>query len=240
MSACRLAEREEPFGNAVRVPRLGDSPVLHEADTPCRPRSYGDPVLTEVDASERLSATCWALGGTLWILHVGILNARPAGCISAGCAAAGSSVRPTEDLLWLFLLSVCALGIGMVCAPPKARGRTARKVATSLLLVGVALLVLGLITNAALSGDSPLWWLHDSDSMGRALPVLGSVAAGVAALRGQWLGHWQGVLLILSALASFGFNAQTERILFTMPLGAAWAVVGAACLLSRTGRRDRG
>jgi len=163
------------------------------------------------------------------------------GCIAAGCAATGSPPRPTEDLLWLFLLSVCALGIGMVCSPTNgARGRTARQIAASLVLAGVAVLILGLITNGALPGDSPLWWLHDSDSMGRGLPVLGSVAAGAAALRGQWLGRWQGVLLILSALATFGFNAQTERILFAMPLGAAWAVVGAAYLLSRAPRRDRG
>lgn len=106
------------------------------------------------------------------------------------------------------------------------------------MLAGVAVLTLGLIINAALPGDSPLWWLHDSDSMGRFLPVLGSVVAGVAALRGQWLGRWQGVLLTLCALASFGFNAQTDRILFTLPLGLAWAVVGAANLLAEPSDGD--
>lgn len=99
----------------------------------------------------------------------------------------------------------------------------------------MAALSLGLVINAALPGDSPLWWLHDSDSMGRLLPVLGTVAAGVAAVRGHWLGRWQGVLLIGSALASFGFNAQIDRILFTVPLGAAWTVVGSSRLLSGAG-----
>lgn len=128
--------------------------------------------------------------------------------------------------------------MGMLWAPPQERHRrAARQVATGLVLAGAAVLTLGLIINAALPGDSPLWWLHDSDSMGRLLPVLGSVVAGVAAWRGQWLGRWQGALLILCALASFGFNAQTDRILFTLPLGAAWALVGATSVLSGIGRR---
>lgn len=126
----------------------------------------------------------------------------------------------------------------MLGAPAQERhGPTARQVATGLVLAGVAVLSLGLIINAALPGDSPLWWLHDSDSMGRLLPVLGSVVAGFAAWRGQWLGRWQGVLLILCAVASFAFNAQSDRILFTLPLGAAWAVVGATSVLSGIGRR---
>lgn len=188
---------------------------------------------------ERLSAAWWAGGGTLWVVHVGVLAARPEGCIAARCRAGiGSPPRPTEDLLWLFLLSVCALTIGMLSAPAReGHGRTARRVAIGLALAGVAVLTLGLVMNAALSGDSPLWWLHDSDSMGRFLPVLASLVAGVAALRGQWLGRWQGALLMLGALASFGFNAQTDRILFSLPLGIAWAVAGATNLLVGARRR---
>lgn len=197
-------------------------------------------MLVNTNARGRLAAVCWLIGGALWVVHVALLHARPEGCIAEGCTVAGSSARPTEDLLWLFLLAVSALGSGILLAPTRrARGRTARRFAAGLVLAGVAALSLGLLVNAAIAGDSPLWWLHDSDSMGRLLPVLASGAAGVAALRGQWLhlGRWQGVLLILSALASFGFNAQTERIVFTVPLGLAWVAVGLAQLLRGVGRQ---
>jgi len=126
----------------------------------------------------------------------------------------------------------------MVLAPAGAvRGRTARRVGTGLVLSGAAALSLGLVINAALPGDSPLWWLHDSDSLGRFLPVLGSFAAGTAALRGHWLGRWQGVVLVVTALVSSGFNAQTDRILFTVPLGVAWTAVGVRAL--RLGAAER-
>lgn len=198
-------------------------------------------MLTDQDDRERLAAACWALGGTIWVVHVLVLHARPQGCIAAACSAPGTSVRPTEDLLWLFLVAVGVLAVGMALAPSGGpRGRAAWTIATWLVLAGAAALSLGLVVNAALPGDSPLWWLHDSDSMGRLLPVLGSGAAGLAAWRGQGLGRWQGALLAAASLASLGFNAQTDRILFTLPLGAAWAVVGAMCWLAPREAAPRG
>jgi hypothetical protein len=196
-------------------------------------------VLQHRDPRDGLSAGCWALGGTIWVVHVAVLNARPEGCIAAACNAAGATIRPTEDLLWLFLLAVSALAIGMVYAPSKGRaGRTGRRVATGLMFAGAAALTLGLAVNSTITGDSALWWLHDSDSMGRFLPVLGSAIAGVVAWRGQWLERWHGVLLGVTALASLGFNAQTDRILFTLPLGAAWALLGLSRLYQQSVERS--
>lgn len=175
-----------------------------------------------------VSGSCFGLAGALWALHAVILNSRPEGCIASQCSIGGSTARPTEDLLWLFLLSVAALAVGMITARAGggARGRTARRAAIGLVLAGVAVLLLGVIVNALVAGDSPLWWLHDSDSLGRFLPMLGSLAAGIAAVRGIWLRRWHGVLLASAFVVALGFNAQTDRILLTVPLGLTWVVIG--------------
>ena len=195
---------------------------------------------------ERLPAVCWVFGGAIWVGHVLVLAARPEGCIADGCRSAGASVRITEDLLWLFLVALAALGLGMAYASAgrgkgqrQRRGGGAVRLATGLVLAGAATCVLGLVVNAVLPGDSPIWWLHDSDSLGRFLPVLGSALGGVAAWRGRWLRRWQGALLVVTALASLGFNAQTDRILFALPLGVAWVVVGASELFRHRARANQ-
>ena len=175
-----------------------------------------------------ISGTCFIIAGSLWTLHAVVLNSRPEGCIASQCTLSGSSARPTEDLLWLFLLSVSSLGVAMLTATTDegAQGRAARLTATGLVLAGVAALGLGLVINASLTGDSPLWWLHDSDSLGRLLPMFGTLAAGIAAIRGNWLRRWHGALLVASFIVSLGFNAQNDRILFTVPLGLMWTAIG--------------
>lgn len=181
------------------------------------------------------SAFFLTIGGVLWVLHAVILDLRPEGCIAARCDISGSAPRPTEDLLWLFLISVVALGAGRLTATTAdgSRGRAARLVGTALVLAGVAVLCLGVVINALLTGDSPLWWLHDSDSLGRFLPTFGSLAAGIAAIRGHWFERWHGASLVLSVIVSLGFNAQTDRILLTVPLGVAWTLIGLHELRSR-------
>ncbi|MCZ2860808.1 hypothetical protein [Blastococcus sp. VKM Ac-2987] len=80
--------------------------------------------------------------------------------------------------------------------------------------------------NAALPGDSPLWWLHDTDSLGRLVPVAGALLTGVGGLRagGSW--RWSGSALIVAALVSLPFNAQDDRVLLSVPLGVAWLAWG--------------
>lgn len=178
------------------------------------------------------------VAGALWTLHAVVLDLRPEGCIATRCDVSGTTPRPTEDLSWLFLVSVLALGVGMWTAVGSegSRGRVAWLAGTGLVLAGAAVLLLGLVVNALLTGDSPLWWLHDSDSLGRFLPTFGSLAAGIAAIRGHWLARWHGVLLALSVIVSLGFNAQTDRILLTVPLGVAWTLIGLHELLPRRPR----
>lgn len=87
-------------------------------------------------------------------------------------------------------------------------------------------LAVGIVVNGVLVGDSPLWWLHETDSLGRFLPVLGGLAAGIAVLRRSMLPKWIGAVLIVTALLSLGFNAQNHRVLLTLPFGLAWVAAG--------------
>lgn len=190
------------------------------------------------EKSRALSAGAWwTVGGAAWAVHAVLLALRPAGCIADQCNSSGPH-RPTEDLLWLFAIAVACIAVGMVIVSdrPSSRGFVFRRAATILTFAGVAAVVLGLVMNAVTREDSPLWWLHDSDSLGRALPVLGSIAAGVAALLGRWLHPLLGILLIMASLACLGFNAQTDRILFAVPLGVAWGIAGVATLSARRPR----
>ena len=174
------------------------------------------------------------LGGALWAVHALLLARRPEGCVADAChEVLAPNARPTEDLAWLYLLAVALLAgaAGLLAGVEHGRGRTPARVAAALLTAGAAVMAIGLVVNAALVGDSPLWWLHDSDSLGRFLPVAGGLAAGVGALRGGRLPSWAGVTLVATALLSLGFNAQDDRVLLPLPLGLAWAATGAVLLL---------
>jgi hypothetical protein len=80
--------------------------------------------------------------------------------------------------------------------------------------------------NAAPPRDSPLWWLHDTDSLGRLVPFAGARLKGVGGLRAGGPLRWSGSALIVAALVSLPFNAQDDRVLLSVPLGVAWLAFG--------------
>jgi len=167
-------------------------------------------------------------GGATWTLHALWLSARPEGCVQAGCWYPGASNRPTEDLGWLLLLSVVALAVAVkrLAGGPSASGRGAFRAGTALLWVGGVLLAAGIVVNAALPGDSPLWWLHDTDSLGRLVPVAGAFLTGVGGIRSGGPLRWSGAALIVAAVVSLPFNVQDDRVLLSVPLGVAWLAWG--------------
>lgn len=164
------------------------------------------------------------LGGLLWVLHAVLLVSRPEGCVAQGCALSAVPPRPSEDLAWLLLLAVVLLALA-AGRPARAEGRAGRGLllaGSGLMWTGAVLLVVGLGVNAVAAGDSPLWWLHDSDSLGRLLPVAGSMLTGIGMLRMRGPATWAGVALVVAALVAVPFNAQDERVLLDVPLGLAW------------------
>ena len=168
-----------------------------------------------------MAAGAASLGGAVWSVHALLLAARPEGCIAAACGTRAH--RPSEDLAWLLLVAVMLIAVsaGLVAARAPRRGRGLLWSGTGLVAAGAVLLAVGIMVNAT-GHDSPLWWLHDSDALGRFLPVLGGVLTGAGLLRGRILPRWAGLALVAGAIFSFGFNVQNARVLLVLPLGLAW------------------
>jgi hypothetical protein len=172
-----------------------------------------------------------------------LLALRPVGCVGAACAEGDRSHRGTEDIAWILLAAVLLLA-GSIAAHRSRDARPGRRLHSAALALcgtGAALLVLGLILNAGDSAGAPLWWLHDSDALGRLLPVLGTVLFGLGILRTG--GHrWLAGSLVVAGLVGLAFNAQDERTLLSLPVGVAWIAFGLVALQSSRLRRpdDRG
>ncbi len=169
------------------------------------------------------------VGGGIWAAHAVVLSRRPPGCVSEDCWATGASHRPSEDLAWLLLLAVVALAVavGRLGAERRERGRRLIRGGSVLLWTGTALLAGGLVVNAVLPGGSPLWWLHDTDTLGRLVPVAGAFVTGLGITRSRHPSPWGGVVLVFASLVALPFNAQDDRALLSVPLGVAWVVTGA-------------
>ncbi|MGY1828325.1 MULTISPECIES: hypothetical protein [unclassified Blastococcus] len=122
-----------------------------------------------------------------------------------------------------------AVAVSHLAGGPKASGRGALRAGAALLWAGAVLLAAGIAVNAALPGDSPLWWLHDTDSLGRLVPVAGALLTGVGGTRAGGVLRWSGWALVVSAVVSLPFNAQDDRVLLSVPLGVAWLALGISC-----------
>ena len=180
-----------------------------------------------------LSGISAVLGGSLWLVHTMLLAVRPLGCVGQSCFEGGRHHRDSEDIAWVLLVSVLLLAVSVWAAPGRD-GRPRRLLSASfvLLTVGSALLVVGLIVNRGSSDGSALWWLYDSDTLGRIVPVLGTLMAGIGMLR-DGTPRWLPALFIVAAAASLGVNIQDERVLLGLPVGLAWAARGVHLLLTR-------
>lgn len=179
------------------------------------------------------------LGGTVWLGHTALLALRPVGCVGAACAEGDRTHRGTEDIAWILLAAVLLLA-GSIASHRSRDGGPGRRLQSAALALcgtGGALLVLGLILNARHSTVAPLWWLHDSDALGRLLPVLGTVLFGLSMRRTE-AHRWLAAGLVLAGLVGLAFNAQDERTLLSLPLGVAWIAFGLVVLRSSRLRTD--
>jgi hypothetical protein len=189
--------------------------------------------VTRSPSLRRLAGLTALIGGIVWFAHTVLLATRPVGCVGAACFEGGRTHRDTEDIAWVLLIAVLllAVSIGSGLSRGLKPGRRLRFAALVLWGSGAALLVLGLVLNGGRSTGASLWWLHDSDTLGRLLPVLGTLAFGFGMLSAG-SHRWLAVLLIVAAILGFGFNAQDERTLLSLPIGMAWGAFGLVVLFS--------
>ncbi len=166
------------------------------------------------------------------MVHTLLLAVRPLGCVGEACFDGVRRHRESEDIAWVLLVSVLLLALSVATASrQEGRRRPLRLASLVLLIVGAALLTFGLIVNRGSSDGAVLWWLHDSDTLGRIVPVLGTLVAGIGML-GERAGRWLPALFIVAALASLVVNVQDERVLLGLPVGAVWAAFGLHVLLA--------
>lgn len=166
----------------------------------------------------RASGIAGIAGGVCLAASALMQAVQPPGCIAAECMGRTyRSAGPLEALLFLagvLLIAGATLGfIGLV--PPGLRGariaRTAAAVAGTAMFTGVVLMGIAYYIGFALVLVGVA-----------AYAVLG---AGLAATRP--LPAWSGIVLTVSSLLLFGANDQNERILFVVPFGVTWMVLGA-------------
>lgn len=179
-------------------------------------------------ASVRISGAAGAVGGVFLAVSGIMQSMQPPGCIAAECV--GRTYRssgPLEGFLFvagLVLIAGATLGFLVLHRAGSPVVRIAAGLAAAGVLLGIALM------------GSELYFA------GLALVVVGILAyvvtgAGLALTRA--LPAWAGIMLAVSSLLLFGANDQNERILFVVPFGVAWMVLGALLWTAAAPRDER-
>ncbi len=174
-------------------------------------------------------AIAGVVGAVVMAAHAVLLALRPEGCVGQACSG-GAAHRPSEDISWLFLIAVALLAVAV--AGHRTLPRWGRIATATTLAVGALLLAVGIAINRGSSYGDPLWWLVDSDTLGRFVPLLATGIAGFAVLRSPVLRAWLGSLLLAAFVIGLPFNIQDWRVLLNLPMSAAWAVLFAITLAS--------
>lgn len=158
-----------------------------------------------------------SLGGLFLTAHAILMALKPRGC--GGDACIGGSFReagPLETTLFLagvVLISAAAVGLFWM---HRFGGRGSRLVRIAALVAAVALLV-GV-------GLTPVFfWLAFAAMV---VAILAFAVTGAGLMKSRILPAWSGALLVLTSLLLFGFNTENEQVLFAIPFGATWMVLG--------------
>ncbi len=123
-------------------------------------------------------------------------------------------------------IMIFAAGIGLVIHIQR-RGQLGRLGVAGVCscVVGGALLVAAGFVPETISGIDaiPFFVLP-----GLALVVIGTLLVAVVVIRSRVLPRWAGYSLLIGAGMLFLANEQTAAVLFAVPFGIAWILVGAA------------
>jgi hypothetical protein len=181
-------------------------------------------------ALDRTTAIVVVGGGTCWIAACIYRSTLPRGCIADECLSRpmrGDTALGTT-LFILAAIMIIAAGIGLLIHIQR-RGRLGRLGVAGVYscVVGIALLVTGRLVTATIFGP-------DFDAIpvfvipGIVLVAVGAVLVAVVVIRSRVLPRWAGFSLLIGAGMLLLANEQTAAVLFAVPFGIAWLLVGAA------------
>lgn len=170
----------------------------------------------------RGTAISAALGGLFLSVYATMMALKPRGCIAEECV--GQSYREVgtmELILFLAALGLIAVAALGVFRMHRFGGRGSRVVRIGM-LIGAISLVAGAIFGAS-SPITGLWWLG---FLALAVAFLSFAVSGAGLMRSRVLPSWSGAMLLVTSVLLFAMNDQNERVLFVLPFGAAWMVLG--------------
>jgi hypothetical protein len=177
----------------------------------------------------RGSAVASITGGLLLIAACVYRATLPRGCIDEECltrpmrgdTSFGTLLATAASLL------LVAAGVGLLVQLQRTQrlGRLGM-VGLALAGLGVVSLVAGGVGTGIYGPD--FWAMPAFVIPGIALIALGMVVLAVALLRSRYLPVWASVALLVGAALLILGNEQTAAVLFAVPFGLAWMLVGVA------------
>ena len=182
-----------------------------------------------MDGLVRSSAVASVTGGLLLIAASVYRSTLPRGCIDEECL---TQPQRGDTSLGTLLSAVAALllvaaGIGLIVQLQRSK-RFGRIGAVGLVLAGLG--IVSLVAGGAAVGiygpdfaAMPAFVLP-----GVGLIALGMVVLAAALLRSRYLPAWASVALFVGGALLILVNEQTARVLFAVPFGLAWILVGVA------------
>lgn len=158
-----------------------------------------------------------SLGGLFLAAHATLMALKPQGCGGDACIAGSyREAGPLETALFLaavVLISATMVGLSWLHrfeGPGSRLVRIASLTAAASLLIGVGL--------------TPIFfWLAFAIML---VGILAFAATGAGLMRSRIFPAWSGALLILTPLLLFGFNTENEQVLFAIPFGVTWMILG--------------
>jgi hypothetical protein len=181
-------------------------------------------------ALDRATAIVAVGGGICWIAAWIYRSTLPRGCVGDECLS-----RPMRGdtalgvtLQIVAAIMILAAGIGLVIHIQR-RGQLGRLGVAGVCscVVGVALLVAAGFVPATVFGrgiDAVPFFVIP----GVALLAIGALLVAVVVIRSRVLPRWAGYSLLICAGMLLLANEQTAAVLFAVPFGIAWILVGAA------------
>lgn len=186
-----------------------------------------------MDSLARMAGGSAVVAGLSWCAAAVIHNTQPQGCVGESCAVTPMrEATPLTDMLFLLAGVTLAASLGGLLVMARRRGASARTAWTALAACALAMALFA--TAALMSVIHPDWnGMPFVVVPAVAALVVGLVLVVVLVLKARLLPKIIGVVVLASVALLPVANEQTSRVMWAVPFGLAWAVVGVLLLTAR-------